>query len=287
MTVGRNVYSDITAIVPSIFEDVCFIARDNMIMPGLVKNFTDRTGAAVRDYERYGSVLMGTIGDGDDLVSQQVKPSSIATITPAEYAAQALLTDLKVESDPFNSIADAKMELGLAFAQKLDTDILGRFNELTAGTVGTSGSVMTWGYVFAMQAVLRNALAPLPYTLVCTPYQAYNLGKSASVGATVTNSPELQNRLSSGQERVYMGQFFGINIFSSVYCEASSTDAYAGMFSPQAIALDWRRAPRLEVERDGSRRATELNFSAVIAQGVWRPEWGVCGIFANSAVTGV
>jgi hypothetical protein len=287
MAVGRNVYSDITSIVPSIFEDVCFIARDNMIMPGLVKNFSDRTGAAVRDFERYGSVLMGTVSDGDDLVSQQFAPSSISTVTPAEYGAQVLLTDLKVESDPFNSIADAKMELGLSFAQKLDTDLLGRFNEFTAGTIGATGSALTWNYVFAMQAILRQANAPLPYTFVATPYQIYRLGVQSSVGNTVTNSPGLQDALAEGSKRVYMGNFYGINIYSTGYCEASGNDAYAGMFSPSALALDWRRAPRLEVERDASRRATELNFSAVIAQGVWRKEWGVAGLFVNSAVTGV
>jgi len=287
MAVGRNVYSDISGIVPSIFEDVCFVARDNMIMPGLVKTFSDRTGAAVRDFERYGTATMGTIGDGDDLVSQVFKPSSIATLTPYEVAAQFLISDLKMESDPFNTIADAKQELGLAFARKLDEDLLGRFNEFTAGTIGTTGSALTWNYVFAMQALLRQANAPMPYNFVATPYQIYRLGIQSSVGNTVTNSPQMQDALSAGAKNVYMGQFYGINIFSTAYCEASSTDAYAGMFAPAALALDWRRAPRIEVERDGSRRSTELNFSAVVATGVWRPEWGCAGLFTNAAVTGV
>ena len=54
-----------------------------------------------------------------------------------------------------------------------------------------------------------------------------------------------------------------------------------------ALALDMRRAPRLEPERDASRRGYELNLSAVYAHGVWRPKFGVCGIFTNAAVTGV
>ena len=287
MATGRNVYADISSIVGTIFEDVCFVARDNMIMPPLVKNFSDRQGAAVRDFERYGTATMGTVGDGDDLASQVFKPSSIATLTPYEVAAQFLISDLKMESDPFNTISDAKLELGQAFARKVDEDLLGRFNEFTAGTIGTSGSVLTWNYVFAMQSLLRQANAPLPYKFVCTPYQAYRLGIAASVGNTVTNSPTIQDQLSQGQKRVYAGNFYGIDIFTSSWCEASSTDAYAGMWSQQALALDWRRAPRLEVERDASRRSTEINFSAVMATGVWRPEWGVAGIFTNAAVTGV
>jgi hypothetical protein len=52
-------------------------------------------------------------------------------------------------------------------------------------------------------------------------------------------------------------------------------DVTAGIFSPMALALDVRRAPRIEPERDASRRATELNLSAVYAHGVWRPKFGV------------
>ena len=42
-----------------------------------------------------------------------------------------------------------------------------------------------------------------------------------------------------------------------------------------ALALDVRRAPRVERQRDASRRAEELNLSAVYAHGVWRPKFGV------------
>jgi len=286
MTVARNLYSDISSIVNTIYEDVVFVARDNMIMPGLVTVFTDKSGGAVRDLERYGTAAINTVGEDDDLVSQQFKPSSIATLTPAEVGAQFALTDYRVESDPFGVVNDARMELGMALARNVDENLLGNFNALTAGTIGASGSVLTWNYVFAMQSLLRQANAPLPYVFVCTPYQAYRLGVQASVGNTVTNSPSMQDALSSGQKRVYAGNFYGIDIFTTAYCEASSTDAYAGMFSRQAIALDWRRAPRIGVQRDESRRLVELNLSAVYAHGVWRSEWGCAGLFANSAVTG-
>ena len=59
------------------------------------------------------------------------------------------------------------------------------------------------------------------------------------------------------------------------------------MFSRDALGYDLRRAPRLEPERDASRRGIELNMTAVFAAGVWRPGFGVLGIFDNQAVTGV
>jgi hypothetical protein len=42
-----------------------------------------------------------------------------------------------------------------------------------------------------------------------------------------------------------------------------------------ALALDVRRAPRIERERDASRRADEINLSAVYAHGTWRSKFGV------------
>lgn len=283
MTVNLNTYSDISSFVNTIYEDAVLIARDNNVMSQLVTTFGDRTGAAVRSNQRYSSATMNTVGESDDLTSQAFTPSAIATLTPAEKAAQFFLTDLLVESDPFGVRQMAAMELGQAIATDIETSILSNFNAMAAGTIGASGSVLTWNYFYAMLSVLRNAKAPMPYNFVCTPYQWYRLGIAASVGATVTNDPATQERFGAN---FYVGNVAGVRCFVTANCETSSTDAYAGLFSQPALALDIRRAPRLEYERDASRRGWELNLSAVYAHGVWRPEWGVCGYFANSAVTG-
>lgn len=55
----------------------------------------------------------------------------------------------------------------------------------------------------------------------------------------------------------------------------TSDDAVSGVFNRQALALDMRRAPRLEPERDASKRAWELNISAGYAVGVRRSTYGV------------
>lgn len=283
MTVNLNTYSDISSFVNSIYEDAVLIARDNNVMSQLVTTFSDKTGAAVRSNQRYSSATMNTIGETDDLTSQAFTPSAIATLTPAEVGAQFFLTDLLIESDPFGVRQMAAMELGQSVATKIESDILGNFNAFTAGTIGTSGSALTWGYFFAMMAKIRHGKAPMPYYFVCTPYQWYQLGKAASVGATVTNDPATQEKFGSD---FYVGNVAGVSCFVTANCETSTNDAYAGMFSRSALALDVRRAPRLEYERDASRRGWELNLSSVYAHGTWRPEWGVCGLFTGTAVTG-
>jgi len=139
-----------------------------------------------------------------------------------------------------------------------------------------------------MHSILRTARAPMPYTFVCSPAQFYQLGRAAAIGATVTNAPSAQDAL-VGNPNFYQGRFYGVDVYTSSYCEAgsTSTDTHAGMFSRSALGLDIRRAPRLEFERDASRRGWELNMSSVFAHGVWRAEWGCLGLFSGAAVSGV
>ena len=278
-----NTYSDISGYVNTIWQDALLVARDNNLMAGLVTTFGDRTGAAVRDLSEYGTATMNAIGEADDLSGQAFTPSSLATLTPAEVGAQFFIGDLRVESDPFGVQSDASMELGQAVGQKIETDILGNFSSMTGGTVGTAGSVLTWGYFYAMLSRLRAQNAPLPYRFVCHPHQWHQLGKAVAPGATVTNSPELQDEVA---RRFYVGSVSGVDIYTSANISIdASDDAYAGMFSPMAIALDMRRAPRLEYERDASRRGFELNMTSVYAHGVWRPKFGVQGIYDAAAPT--
>jgi hypothetical protein len=281
-----NPESDISAFVNTVFEAAILAARDNSFMPSVVRGFSDRTGLAVRQNSQYGGATMNQVGETDDLVGQAFTPASIATLTPVEFGAQYTITDSRVESDPFSVRADAAADLGLAMATKVETSLMGHFNAFTSGTIGAAGSICTWSYILAMETILRRQLAPRPYVLVLSPAHWYQLGKAASVASSsATNVPEsLKEAVNS---TFYVGQAAGVSIFVSGNVEASGTDAYAGMFSRDALAYDLRRAPRMEPERDASRRAIELNMTSVFAHGVWRPLFGVCGLFANAAPTGV
>lgn len=253
-------------------------------MASLVTVFNDRSGMALRKNAEYGTASMQSIGETDDLTSQAFTPTTLSTLTPAEVGAQFFLTDQRLESDPFGVRQDAAQELGFAVAQKIETDLLGNFTSLTGGTIGAAGSAISWGYFFAMLSNLRAQNAPGPYTFICHPYQWHVLGKAASIAGTATNAAD--TLLDAVQRQFYVATISGVNIFTSAnIATITGDDAYAAMFSPQAIALDVRRAPRIEPERDASRRGWELNMSAVYAHGVWRPKFGVKGLFDNAIPT--
>lgn len=284
MAVNYNVAGDIASYVNTIYEDALLVLRDNMLAVSLVQNYANQSGTATRSLEQYGTATINQVSDADDLSSQAFTPSNTSTITPLEYGAQFLLTDLRIETDPFPVAQQAAQELGMAMAEAIDTAIFANMTSFTAGTVGASGSAISWSYVFNMMSLLRIQKAPRPWNLVVTPAQWGVLGKAASVAGTRTNAPE--NMLASVANNFYIQSTAGINIFVSNNLTTSSTDAYAGLFSPAAMVYDQRRAVRLERERDASRRAWELNLTAVYGTGVWRPTFGVLGYFDNTAPTG-
>lgn len=272
---AMNTAANISAFVNTIYEAAWLVARDNSLMPALVTGFADASGTAIRQASTYGTANIQSVGETDDLSSQTFSPSSTSTLSPLEYGAQFFISDLRVETDPFQVVRDASTELGAAFAQSVDTNLVGLFDDVTGGTVGAAGSAMSWGYFYAALSRLRAQNAPGPYYFVCHPHQWHQLGKAASVGSSA--STNAADELKSDINRSYwVGQVSGVQCFTSAnISQDGSDDSYACMFSPLSMALDVRRAMRVEYERDASRRGWELNLSAVYAFGTWRPTFGI------------
>jgi hypothetical protein len=195
------------------------------------------------------------------------------TLTPSEVGAQYLITDQRMESDEMGVVNAAAQELGYAIATKIEADLIGNFTSFTGGTVGAAGSVMTWGRFFAAVAQLRAQNAPGPYYAVLHPYQIHDLASEVALAGTMSNNPVFGDNVMTTR---FFREAAGCQIFeSSNIAIDGSDDAIGGVFAKMALALDVRRAPRIERQRDASRRAEELNLSAVYAHGVWRPKFGV------------
>lgn len=283
MAYGAALTTDITAYIQTIYEGAMFVLREQNLAVGLVKVFTDLQSDATRTGKNYGTATMQSVGEDDDLVSQKFHPTDGSSLTPGEVGAQFFLTDRRVRSDPESVRQDAVLELGSAGAEKIDTDVFSNMSSLTGGTIGAAGSANSWAYFYAMQSRLKIAKVPKPWVYVCTGAQWHPLGTALAQGSTLQASEAILNSMIGS---FYVGRMAGVDIFTSENLPTSSTDAYAGMFNPLALAYDERQAPRIEPERDASRRGTELNFTVEYAHGVWKPTWGIQGIFDNTAPTG-
>lgn len=259
-----------TDYIQKIYEDALFVARENALMQNLVTNYAGQ-GVAPRVSSEYSAATISSVNDDDDLTSQSFAPTVLNTLTPAEVGAQYLVTDQRMESDPMPVMQAAAQELGAAMANKVDSDLCSDFTSFTGGTVGVAGSVLTWGRLFAAVAQLRAQKAPAPYYCVLHPYQIHDLAKEAAPAGSNVNAPNFGDEVMRNR---FFAQAAGCLIFESSNITAG-TASVGGVFSPMALALDIRRAARIEPERDASRRATELNLSMVYAHGVWRPKFGV------------
>jgi hypothetical protein len=267
----------------AIYEDAWLVARAENFMSRLVTNFTGTNEAMTRSSSTYGEATMVAVGETDDLSSQTFTPSVTSTLTPAEAGAQFFLTDMRIASDPFGVRNDAAMELGQATAKKMNDDILGLFDNVTGGTIGGAGTTITWGHFFAAVATLRGQKAPPPYVAVVHSYQWHRLAKAASVATSNASAPGMTDEIS---RRWFVNTVAGVDIYETPDIAVdSSDDGFGCVFSPLAFALDMRRAPRLEPERDASRRGWELNMTTVYASGVWRPTWAVALQFDAAAPT--
>ena len=278
---SMNIGADIASYVKQIEQEASKVARNNNIMAALVRSFNDLSGTALRARSEYGTASFNQISDSDDLTSQTFTPSVQNTLTPYEFGAQFFITDTRLRNDPFNMASEARDELGMAFAQKVELDLLATFSSFTGGTVTSAGN-LTWGMLLAAYSRLRMVANRSDAVAVLSPYQWHSLGTAIApaAGVSQTNAPALQDAL---LRNYWVGNYGGLQIY--VTSNLSAGTVTAGVFVPDAAALDVRVPFTIEPERDASRRGYELNATGTYAAGVWRPRFGVQLISASTAPT--
>ena len=278
-----NLYSDISSIAQSVQEDAIFVVRETGKMQGLVTVFADMTGLNTRKGYQFNQGTAQVVGEDDDLTSRAFTPAIDQTLTPAEIGLQFFIGDSRAESEaPESILRDASLELGLAAGDKINTDLIGDMASLTGGTVGASGTAITWGYVSAAIGQARNANKSnaIPLACVVHGYQWSVLAKAASIaGTSLAQAPGVTEQMTRSG---FVGEFMGVPLYQ-VFGGISGTDFTGAVFPRVSLAIDWRRAIRVRPERDESRRGVELNMSAVYAHGVWRPTRGIQMLFDATA----
>lgn len=276
-----STYSDISSLANAVQEQALLTAREQAVMAGLVTVFASPNEGNARKIYTYSSAgTLTQLPETTDLSATAFAPSLLATLTPYVYASQYTLTDMLMASDWNDTAAMAGRDMGQRLTVDQDTKLAGLFSSFTGGTVGTAGGTLTWDNIFRARAYLKAALAPAPYACVLRPEQSWELFRVSSGVPTLMQSDAYKNELAG---IAYLGSYGGINFYEDANITAG-TAAAAGMFSREAIALDIRRAPRIEYQRDASKGGGlwELNFSTVYAYGVYRPTFGVYMIGTTS-----
>ena len=269
--------SDLNSLFNTIYERAMFVAREANLMTNLVRN-VGAQGWMDRNVSIRPQVSAVSVGETEDFNSPTTfGKSTLATLSPGEIAAQVVLTDRDMETDPDGARADAEFEMGMAVATKIDTDLLGLFTSFSIDKGDGANATATFENFAAGVAVVNNTTKRSDgnASAVLHPYHWHDLwlelGKPA---ATYTN---LQDVTSQALRDYYITTLLGgVRIFTSSNISVDgSDDAISGIFTRNAIWLDTRRAARMEPERDASARAWELNINAGYAYGLVRSTYGV------------
>lgn len=242
---------------------------------------------------KFGVINTAALTSGVDMTqAQQITDSNLA-ITPAEFGAQVVLTDLMMDTVRDEFFAVAGRVLADSFDRQQDQTLCDDFSSITLG-LGSAGTALAVGHAMAGHASVKyNAPAdatagrggepaPDPITLIITPSTAHALKKSMSgqVGGAVvmaTGGTAMMANIPDQTQMRWSEQFEagGTRVKTDInLSKDTSDDVIGGLFSQEyTIVVELGGGPSAENERDASLRAWEVNFVGRWARGIYLNAW--------------
>jgi len=266
-SIGSELYTNI-------LQEAIFTATEQSVARAVARNYNLAAGAGKTfQVPVYPSVSAGDVTEGTDMSNTAVNPTSV-TITLAEIGVMATVTDLMLESSPFDVAADIGNILGRAVAEKVDTDFAALFSSFST-SLGNDATEFSASMLFQAAAQLRSVNAPGPYYCVVHPKAAYALKKELATNGG-NNIPALSEPGNQALQTGIIGNIAGITVVEHSLVPTSSSDGYVGaVFSRDAIGVAVGREPRLEQQRDASLRASELVMTMTTGEAILKNTYGV------------
>lgn len=264
--------SSLNSLFAEIYEDAIFVAREVNLMAGLVTNYTAQ-GMQDRNLGIYPTLSAQVVGEGVDFAAAtEWTKTSQMSITPTIKQVQVILTDERISTDPDDARRDASREMGGALGTKIDEDLVALFSGLDTDK-GTSGSSLSISRCAAAIAVLRNNKVPNPIYAVVHPYGWHDVW--TELGQPTTSKAFLGETANQAMQDYFVSDFLNTQWFVDANIAVSGSDAVSAVLHREALALDTRTAPAMEVERDASKRAYEINMVARYGVAERRGTYGV------------
>lgn len=270
--------------------------------PGVVwasiskETLPENSGPSV-NVPKYGQISTYALTEGIDMAQAQEITDSGISVTPAEYGAQVLLTDMLMMTAKDEFFRVAGRLLGESFDRQREQTLCDDFDNFSV-TFGSAGTAMNIGHAMAAVHSLKyNAPAngtagrggePAPGTILgfITPATSHSLKKSmvGGVGAAAATqiTPDMSNYTMA--EEYNAG---GVQIKTTINLNKdTSDDVKCGFLSPEAIiGVQLGAGPSAEKERDASLRAWEVNFVGRWGRAEYNDAWGREGVFDSALPT--
>ncbi|MCK4302624.1 MAG: hypothetical protein KAY24_00085 [Candidatus Eisenbacteria sp.] len=257
-----------------IYEDTLFVAREMNVMTNLVTPYSAR-GWMDRKIGIYPTMTAVAVAEGVDFAAPTTFTKTLQmTLSPGEVITQAILTDRRVETDPEDARRDCAQEMGNAISTKIDVDIVTDIASFTTDKGAGTGVTATIATFATAVTTLRAASVPNPMYAVLHPYHWHDIW--TELGQPAATYVLLGDVANQALKDFFVGDWLNMRWWVCANIAVDATpDAVSGVFNPQALAFDSRKAPTMEPERDASLRAWELNMVAGYAHGVRRQTHGV------------
>ena len=264
--------STISELYTEIVAEALFVASEQSIMKGLVRNYTIVGGGKSVEVPIYPTVSASAVNEATDLSNTAINPTSV-TITASEVGLMTTLTDLARNSASRNVAQDIGRVFGEAIARKIDLDLTALFDGFSVA-VGGTGATLTADTVAQAHANLRNNSVPMnDLALVLHPMVAHDLKRGMTNTYAGLDTDISNEALRSG----FIGTLFGVPVFETANM-ANTGDAgdYKGaMFHRDALGLAMMQDLKIEVQRDASLRADEIVATAVYGVAELQDSYGI------------
>jgi len=280
--------------------------------PGVVKSsiqvetLPEGEGPSIK-LPKFNTVTTYALTEGIDMSQVQTISDTVMTLTPTEFGAQVMLTDLMLMESRDEFFRVAGRILAESYDRQQDQTLCDDLDNFSTA-IGAAGTALNIGHVMAGQASIKygNPAAaagrggepgPDPISGIFTPAQIHSLKKTLSLsygwpshyqlveGTTGRVNPLLERP----EAAAYSEQFdaAGVTIKSDININKdASDDAKGGIISKMSMILaQLGEEPSVEKERDASLRAWELNFVGRWARGEYNDSWGIEALFDSVTPT--
>lgn len=279
--------NDLTLTAAVLEQAIVDYARAAVVMRGLVASHSlagKMSKAAV--IPKWAALSAAALTEGTDMSNTAISTDGV-TLTAAEAGVRVDITDMVTNFAGSDLNAYAR-QCGLAIADKWDADLCALSSGFSS-SVGSTGVELTLDKLHEAIYTLEAAKAPKGYAFVLHPRQVLDIrtliagasGSTATFFANPTNGMDV-----TVKPGALVGAFMGIPIYADANIPTANAGAdYLGMIISVGAALGevvgWEA--KVEIQRDASLRATEINATACYGIGEIVDTFGV-GILSKAAL---
>jgi hypothetical protein len=253
---------------------------------------------------KFSTVTTYALTEGIDMTQAQQITDTNMTLTPTEFGAQVVLSDLMLMESKDEFFRVAGRILAESYDRQQDQTLCDDLDNFS-NALGSAGTALALGHVMAAHAGIKYGTpasgagrggepGPDPVSCIVTPAQAHSLKKTlvghvsgavvlSSGGTAAAPSPPAVDRATLSEQFDAGGVVVktDVNIIKD-----ASDDAKGGVISKEAVILaQLGSEPSVERERDASLRAWELNFVGRWARGEYNDAWGAEMLFDSATPT--